>query len=362
MNTQPFILKRLYLIPQIVFAFALLFSTEVFAQQKKDKFFSIAVLPDVQYYTAQKFNATMKMFYNQIDWITTNAEKENIMYVTQLGDITDHGDAKPKEWERAQKAMYRLEKPLLNRPDGIAYGVAYGNHDLTPNSNPNGTKVGYTQYFGLSHFKDKAYYGGAYNNSEANENHYDLFTVNGERFIVLYLCYNDPAKTVLYDASLEKKVYSWGAAVLKKYADHKAIIVSHSILKQPKGSQSNYKANAEGDNSKPGLFTKQGVQIFEKFKHSPNVFLMLSGHVSGEALRTEEIDGRTIHVMVADYQGRRNAPYEEKDRNGGNGIMRLLRFDQNNKTISVRTFTPDDRGGIADEETDGDSQFTISYK
>ena len=361
MNTKHSTLRPFYLILQIVFAFMLMLGTSLFAQQKKEKFFSMAVLPDVQYYTAQKFNATMKMFYNQIDWITLNAERENVIYVTQLGDITDHGDAKPKEWERAAKAMYRLEKPLSGRPDGVAYGVAVGNHDTRPNGDPNGTKDGYTKYFGREHFKTKSYYGGAYNDSEANENYFHLFNVNGEKFLVLYLAFNDPAKKDLYDATLEESVYDWGVKVLKKYANHKAIIISHSILRPPKSSKSNYKANA-GDNTKQGTFTKQGMQIFEKFKNSPNVFLMMSGHISGEALRKEEVDGRTIHVILADYQGRRNPPYEETDRNGGNGIMRLLRFDQDNKTISVRTFTPDDKGGITEEETDDDSRFTISYR
>ena len=60
-------------------------------------FFSIAVLPDTQYYTALRNGGTMEMFYNQIQWIRDNRKKENIEYVIHLGDITDHDV--PVEWE-----------------------------------------------------------------------------------------------------------------------------------------------------------------------------------------------------------------------------------------------------------------------
>lgn len=328
---------------------------------QSEKYFSIAILPDVQYYTAEKHNGKMQMFSNQTNWITTNVEKEKIAYVAQLGDITDHGDAKPIEWERAAQAMYLLEKELPDMPYGIPYGVAVGNHDVRPNGDPNGTKIGYSKYFGRSRFEGRPYYGGAYNDLETNENHYDVFDVNGEGFIVLYLAYNDPARKDFYDAALEEKVYNWGAEVLAKHTNRKAIIVSHSLLRPDTSSKSNFREGV-GFAPKQGKFTKQGRRVIEKFKHSPNVFLMLCGHVSGEAVRKVTFEGRTIYTVLTDYQGRRNDPYTEKDRNGGNGIMRLMKFNQETKTIHMRTFIPDDKGGVAEEETDEDSNFSIPYK
>jgi hypothetical protein len=355
----------------IAFAFSLLFllgvkgnylgigsKNEVVAATAiaNDKYFQIAVLGDTQYYTAERHNGTMEMFYNQIDWITANAEKEKIAYVVHVGDITDHGDNKPLEWERAKDAMYRLELPRPGLPYGIPYGVAVGNHDLNPNGNPNGTKVGYTKYFGRKHFQGRPYYGGSYNNDDANDSHFDLFEANGEKFIVMYLVFNDPARKEFYDVALEEKVYNWGTTVLANNADRKAIIVSHSMLKPDTSSTSNYVAG-DGAKPKPGAFTKQGKRIYEKFKHSPNVFMMLCGHVSGEALKELNFEGRKIKVLLTDYQGRRNPNYTDKDRNGGNGILRLMKFNQDKQILSVRTFIPKPNEII--EENDDDSNFSV---
>lgn len=325
-------------------------------QTADDKYFQIAVLGDTQYYTAEKHNGTMAMFYNQIDWITANAEKEKIAYVVHVGDITDHGDKTPEEWERAKDAMYRLEKPRPGLPHGIPYGVAVGNHDVRPNGDPNGTKIGYTKYFGRKHFEGKPHYGGSYNNNESSDSHYDLFEANGEKFLVLYLLYNDPGKKELYDAALEEKVHNWGAEVLAKHSDRKAIIVSHTILRPDTSSKSNFIAGA-GMAPKPGNLTKQGKRIVDKFKYSPNVFMMLCGHISGEALKEMEFEGRKIKVLLTDYQGRRNPEYTEKDRNGGNGILRLMKFNQTQQTLNVRTFIPHADG--VQEENDEDSNFSL---
>jgi predicted MPP superfamily phosphohydrolase len=328
----------------------------VTAQTANDKYFQIAVLSDTQYYTAEKHNGTMQMFYNQIDWITANAEKEKIAYVVHVGDITDHGDDQPKEWDRAKDAMYRLEKPLPNMPYGIPYGVAVGNHDVRPNGNPNGAKEGYEKYFGIAHFKGRNYYGGSYNNENAN--HYDLFEANGEKFIVLYFAYNEniEKKKDVYDAKLEEQVFNWADDVLKKHADRKAIIVSHSILRTDASSNSNF-VPGQGSDPKPGLFTAQGKKIYNKFKTSPNVFMMLCGHRSGEAYRVDQYQGNTIKTILTDYQSRRNPPYTEKDRNGGNGILRLMKIDQTNQKLSVRTFIPQKDKVL--EEVDNDSNFSV---
>mgnify|MGYP003582650155 FL=1 len=321
-----------------------------------DKFFQIAVLADTQYYTGERYGGNMNMFYDQIDWITANAEREKIAYVVHVGDITDQGDKLPEQWERAKEAMYRLEKPRPGLPYGIPYGVAVGNHDVRPNGDPNGTKIGYTKYFGRKHFEGRPYYGGSFENNESSDSHYDLFSANGEDFIVLYLIFNDPGKKDLYDAALEGRVHNWGADVLAKHANRKAIVVSHNILRPDTSSKSNFIAGA-GVAPKPGNFTKQGKRIIEKFKHLPNVFMMLCGHVSGEALKEVEFEGRKIKVLLTDYQGRRNPEYTEKDRNGGNGILRLMKFDQANQILSLRTFIPHKDG--VQEEADEDSNFSL---
>jgi hypothetical protein len=333
-------------------------STGPIVEADNDKYFQIAVLSDTQYYTSEKHNGTMAMFHSQIDWITANQKKEKIAYVVHLGDVSDHGDQYPVEWERAKEAMYKLEKPLPGLPNGIPYGVALGNHDSTPNGDPTGTKNGYEEAFGRKRFLGRNYYGGSFKDSNVNDNHYDLFSANGEDFIVLYIGFNEQndKKPGAYKPDLEQEVFAWGTEILNKYAKRKAIIVSHSILAKGKGSNSN-EIPGQGANDKPGIFTSQGRKIYHHFKNSPNVFLMLCGHRSGEALKIDTYNGHTIKSILTDYQSRKNEPFGDKDRNGGNGILRLMKIDQTKQELSTTTFVS--KEGKIIEELDGDSKFTV---
>jgi len=84
--------------------------------------------------------------------------------------------------------------------------------------------------------------------------------------------------------------------------------------------------------------------------------LMLCGHISGEGFRRDNYNGHIIKSYLSDYQSRRDAPYTTNDRNGGNGLMRLMKFNKTQQTLSVRTFAP--RPGPNILEVDGDSDFT----
>ena len=325
--------------------------------ETEDQVFQIAVLPDTQYYTAQKHGGTVEMFQEQITWIKENQAANNIKYVAHLGDLVDHGEQKMVEWERASEIMYQLEAPTSEFPDGIPYGIAVGNHDQEPLGNPaaGGTEDGYNRYFGKDRFKDREYYGGAYSGSgnaeNNNDNHYDLFTAEGEKFLVMYIEYNEPGHDE-YDLEIEADVLDWAQGVLKAHSDHKAIIVSHSILARPAGSTS-ITTGGEGDNSLQSEFTKQGKRIYDGLKNSPNVFMMLCGHRSGEGFRKDIHNGNTIKTYLSDYQSREISGV----RNGGGGLMRTMEFNLTENTITVRTFSP--TSGNVTHESDGDSSFTM---
>ncbi len=292
--------------------------------------FSIAVLPDTQYYLAQaQLGGNFEMFKAQIAWIQKNQAKENIAYVAHMGDITEHGDnpaTARSEWYLAKTALYRLENPV-----SIPYGLAVGNHDQYPSQYPvKGSTDGYNKYFGVPHFEGRPYYGGHYGNN--NDSHYDVFSAGGIDFIVLFL---------EYDAFNEDQVgmYAWANEVLKKNAARKAIVVSHAIL---------HFNPVKGTNTPQAEFNKQGKAIYEALKDNANLFMMLCGHVgdNGEGYRTDVYNGHTIKTFLNDYQSRPN---------GGNGLMRLYKFSVKKNELSVRTFSP----YANEEETDGDSKFTV---
>ncbi|HOX59931.1 MAG TPA: metallophosphoesterase [Candidatus Paceibacterota bacterium] len=284
--------------------------------------FTIAVLPDSQYYCAPARRGLPAMFSAQADWIVSNRLAWDIAYVAHLGDIVDAGDSL-SQWQNATNALYRLENPLTTGlPDGIPYGTTVGNHDQEPNGDPDGASTAYyNQFFGTGHFAGKSYYGGYYGGN--NDNHFDLFTAGGMDFIAVYL---------EYDPSASAGPLTWANALLETYSDRRAIVVSHYI----------------GRPVIPSDFGSQGAAIYDALKGNTNLFLMLCGHVNGEGSREDVFAGNTVRTLVSDYQFRGA---------GGNGFLRLLRFSPAFNSVRVFSYSP----WVRQYETDADSQFEFSY-
>ena len=287
--------------------------------------FLIAVLPDTQNYAreaAGSGTATKEMWFAQTDWINANRVSQNIGYVATLGDCVQNGDGVLSEWKNATNAYYRLE------PNGIPYGVTVGNHDQSPNGDPDGTTTLYNQYFGSSHFSNKPYYGGHY--SSNNDSWYDLFSAGGLDFIVISFEYGRYGTAVL----------DWAESVIASYPSRRIIVLTH------------YAGDDNADvNATTTPFSTQGSAIYERLKTHPNFFLMLGGHVfneGGEGRRTDTYNGNTVHTLISDYQGRWN---------GGNGLMRLMYFSPSLNRVTVKTYSP----YTGNYETDANSEFSFSY-
>lgn len=297
--------------------------------------FSIAIIPDTQYYTSEKHGGKNEMFKSQTDWIVKNAAKEKIAYVIHLGDITDDGEKFPKQWENAAEAMYVLDKPQPGYPHGIPHGLAVGNHDQTKSQYPlSGKTDQYNKYFGVERFKNKPWYGGHYGTN--NDSHYDLFTAGGIDFISIYFEYDS------FDEDIEN-LNNWASMLLEKYRYRQAILVSHSMVHFNRTAGTNEKAFPK--------FSKQGQRIFDRIKRYPNVVMTLSGHVGdhGEGYRMDGYAGNIIKSFLSDYQSRPD---------GGHGLMRLMKFSKAKDLISIRTFSP----YTGEVEKDGDSEFTTPWR
>lgn len=320
------------LIVFVVFSFVGVYAKA--AEKDRPQSFSIAVLPDTQYYSDESRGGSGDIFRNIVKWIVDNREKENIVYVMHLGDIVDKGNRNPAAWAIASESMYQLEKPLPGFPEGIPYGLAVGNHDQEPSQYAKtGSTKYYNQYFGINHFKNRNYYGGHF--GDDNDSHYDLFSACGIDFIVIY---------IEYDAFNEQQaeMNTWASGLLDQYRDRKAIIVTHSLL------TNNLEAgkNIGG----PATFGRQGQGIYEALKGHDNIVMMIGGHVgdNGEGYRQDSYNGNSIKSFLCDYQSRAM---------GGNGMMRLYTFDPQEDKIKIRTLSP-----YHDyEETDADSKFEVPF-
>jgi hypothetical protein len=276
--------------------------------------FTIAVLPDTQYYTVEG-NGYEHHFRGQTRWIMDNRVDYDIAGVIHNGDIVDHGP-RLYEWGVADDAMSTLEATDALLPDGMPFGMTPGNHDLVPFGETNGS-VNFNMYFGIDRFESRGYYGGHYGSD--NDENWFTFQAAGHDFIVV---------NMQWDPTPDPAVLAWARRVFESHPDAFGILNSHYLV------------------NSNGTFGAQGQATYDALRDVPNLHLMTSGHISAEARRTDDAGGHPITSMLADYQGRTQ---------GGNGWMRLWEFSPANGELTVRSYSP----SLDMFETDANSEFTI---
>ncbi|AEV33752.1 hypothetical protein Oweho_2792 [Owenweeksia hongkongensis DSM 17368] len=283
--------------------------------------FTLIGLPDTQFYTEQSRGGSNAIFKDQTSWVVANQEALNIVHTMQLGDCVQNGQngGNDIEWKRADTSMSIMEDPITtHHHDGMSYTMCVGNHDQSPFGSATGSTDFYNQYFGVSRFAGRYYWGGNYGSNA--DNNYQLFSASGMDFIVISL---------EYDANPNISVLAWADSLLKANSNRQGIIVAHYLI------------------NTAGNFGSQGAATYNALKDNPNLFLMLSGHIAGEGLRADTYNGNTVYTILADYQSRSN---------GGDGWLRLMEIDPSTKSMHVKTYSP----WLNKYETDANSQFTLT--
>lgn len=262
--------------------------------------FTVVMLPDTQHYSAG-FPAT---FAAQTRWIRENAARENIVFVTQVGDIVDDSRS-AEQWKAADAAISLL--------DGVVpWGVAPGNHDFDDLGKQ--TSATFASHFGPGRFAGRDWYGGG---SEDGQCSVQCFLAAGRRFMVLHLPFEGSEKSL-----------AWAREVIARNPGVPTIVSTHSYLWPPPGG-----ANPFPNNPAPGRAGVRGMkeQFIDK---CPQVFMVLSGHcpINQPMYRTDANQaGGKVLSLLADFQ---NMP------DGGQGWLVLLRFDPVKDTLTVRTYSP----------------------
>lgn len=292
--------------------------------------FTIAALPDTQFYS----KTYPQIFTTETQWIADHAKQMNIQLVVGLGDIVD-GGGETYQWQNADLAYRMLDGK-------VPYVAAIGNHDYDRN-NPAG-RTAYTKnfnaYFGPQRYAGKSWYKRQYP-SGSNENFYSIITLGGKQYLILVLeCF--PRNSAL----------GWAAAVMKNHPGIDTIVVTHAYT-----YYDNTRMDHCDSNSASSFAVAQdndGEQVWEKFasKYS-NIRLVLSGHVvqgDGTGRRTDiGVNGNLVNEILADYQSWPN---------GGNGYIRLITVKPSLNQVVVRTYSP----YLNQWLMDGHNQFTVPYK
>ncbi len=280
--------------------------------------FTIAVLPDTQFYCDTRLKLSHKWgngdlrryFIEQTRWVRDNRERLNIAFLVHEGDIVQT-DA-PEEWAIAKKAMSIL--------DGIVpYCMCLGNHDMGFEKADNkygGNIAGnrtthFNKYFPREKFAKRREFGGTFD-PDRHDNSWYHFEAAGLKFLIVALEYHP-----------RDEVLDWANRVVAEHPEHRAIVLTHSYLRGNKTRTKN-RLKLKGNN---------GEQMWQKFvrKHK-NMFMVLCGHFSAEAVLTSAGDhGNPVHQILSDYQGMNN---------GGESWLRYMVFKPDANKISIYTYNP----------------------
>jgi 3',5'-cyclic AMP phosphodiesterase CpdA len=290
-------------------------------------YFTIAVLPDTQYYS-EKYPA---IFTQQTQWIAEWAKAQHIVFVSQVGDLVEDYNV-ADEWKNAQSAM------AVIRNAGIPYSVVPGNHDLNFEA---GDSSEFDRYFPYTDFTAYPWYGsGQYPPgknvpaadfpSGSNASNYETISAMGQNILILNLACTPQ---VLVNSNL----YIWANSVLKYYSKYKAIIVTHGYI------------NTAGDYTDSSSVS--GVEIWNNVVNpNSNVVAVICGHIHGafDASVVAE-HGNTVENLLFDSQS---------DPNGGDGWIRLYRFYPQQNIVSATTYSP----YLEEFDNSSTGAFTFSLK
>ena len=275
--------------------------------------YSFAVLGDTQI-LAKNYPEKYTALY---DWVLGNVESKKIKFVLGLGDITN--DSTAAEWELAKQNIHRM--------DGIVpYSLVRGNHD---------TESTMMKYFPISDYKDKL--GGTYDGKSIFNSWQELIV--GE---VKYLIFT-------LDYGAKDAVLNWASDIIAAHPDHNVIITTHAYLFR---DGTTLDAGDVVPPSNKGSSYNNGDHMWDKLmKKHENIVLVLSGHDPCDYVvyaQDKGVNGNVVTQMLIDPQGVDKAQ-------GGVGMVTMLYFSADGKTMQVETYSTDKNAYFLEE-----NQFTLT--
>ncbi len=332
------------------------------AKTETQEAWTIAVIPDTQYYVRNDRDAPL--FTEITQWLVDHQETLNLQLVLHVGDIVDLNET--KQWDYAKASLQVLDGQL-------PYVLAVGNHDLGRNSSDRSTML--NDYFSISDNPlNEAIFGGAFEEG-CLENAWYRFQYGNRDYIIFSLEFGPRAEVV-----------EWADGVAAAHRDASFILVTHEFIDQEStlfsddGQALRTTRNSKNSPYSYGI-SKQGPvhsgqELWDAFvSRYSNFEMVLNGHYKAfektgptpadvKELRKDLAasyrsdtydDGRVVHQMLFNAQW---AP------RGGEGWIRLLEFQPDGKTVHVKTVSPYLMRTAEDPskayKTGADMQFTLT--
>ncbi|MEM6910093.1 MAG: metallophosphoesterase [Verrucomicrobiota bacterium] len=301
---------------------------------------TLVLLPDSQFYSES--DQANELYHCMLQWITRQREAQSIRAVLHLGDHVQHPHARD-QWARAHASLSLLdgELPLFCALGNHDYGQVHvadsrhtlANDYLTLHQNP-ATARAHLASYRAGEIQNAAYH----------------LAAGGELWLLLVLEFGPRAK-----------VLQWARHVLQAHPHDRAILLTHDFIDQrsslvtPDGSSLRTREDTPNSPAHYGLSQEPGgaatgEQVWQTLVHPHDRFqFVFNGHHKPycRSLQNELLENRSdiasgyrvdatpsgnrVHQILFNAQW---APH------GGDGWLRLLRFQDHNRTVQCTTFSP----------------------
>lgn len=290
--------------------------------------FTIAVLPDTQYYASCR----ERHFPEQGTWLASQVEPRNIIATLHLGDLTEHNT--PAEWDYVSSAL----RPLY---DKVPLILATGNHDYGIDGTADTRSTLFQHYFGTPKSKTAPIVAETMKEGDV-ENAYYRLNLGDVTLGILVLEWSPT------DAAVK-----WAKKAISVYETDRKIFVTHAYLFHDgsrydfaaKGSEQPWNPLTYGtakvdpkqpyskENAAP-VGAHDGEMLWnELLKDLPGLFLTLNGHVLGDGagvLTSIGHGGALVHQVLTNFQ-----MLDE----GGLGYLRLIEVSPDGARMKMKTYS-----------------------
>ena len=315
---------------------------------------TLIAVPDIQHYVDDPDNVDDLM--TQMRWIADNISTYGVAFVTQLGDVVQHGD-QIVEWDRAENGIDVIHGL-------VPYSVSIGDHDYRYQEKRDSGSDEFVRRFGAARYQGNPWYGGS---SPDEKSHFQLFSAGGRQFLHLNLEWEASGSVSDPESPL-----GWAKQVLDAHPQTPTIVSTHSYVWDEVGEKG--RTNGVEEDSGDG---SSGELIWsELIRNSPQVFMVLNGNFheassqydpgdpgadpAGPSFDGEyhqistNLHGLPVYEMLSNYQ---DYP------NGGDGWIRLIQFQPGAgqggvDRISVQTYSTTHDA----YQTDSVSQFHFDLR
>ncbi|MDR0352510.1 MAG: hypothetical protein LBI02_03870 [Opitutaceae bacterium] len=282
---------------------------------------TLALLPDTQKYTNE--HRFPDVYLRQARWLAENKERLNLRFVAHEGDIVDTNVH--SEWLVAKEA----HDILFNH--GVPFSLTTGNHDLGPWGGTTSRATFLNDHFNGRHYRHSAK-SGLFEPHHLENSWHRFATPHGDK-LLLSLEFG-PRDSVL----------EWADKIAGDNAELDTIVVTHAYLFSD-STRYDWAAKGKKQRWNPHSYklrrdVNDAQEMWDKLisRHA-NIRFVCCGHVlhAGTGyLASAGAGGRVVHQILANYQGG-----VKPDRgHGGGGFMRLMRFNDDRKTVAVKTYSP----------------------